>query len=108
MIELNIKSLSVNQAWKGRRFKTNLYNKYEKELLIILPTLKSIKAPFKVSIEFYFSNSLSDIDNPLKPFIDVLQKKYNINDRDIFELNVKKFIVKKGKDHINFKIETIK
>ena len=34
----------------------------------------------------------------------MVQKKYFINDKDIIELNVKKFIVKKGSEYISFKI----
>ena len=47
-------------------------------------------------------SKLSDIDNPLKPFLDILQKKYGINDRDINELLVKKTVVKKGDEFIFF------
>lgn len=61
--------------------------------------------PFKIDVEFGMS-ALSDLDNPLKPLLDVLQKKYGINDRDILELRAKKKVVKKGKEFIAFKIET--
>lgn len=104
MIKIDITPLSVNKAWQGRRFKTHLYKKYESIVLLMLPKLSGLKAPFKVEINFGFSSTLSDIDNPLKPFLDILQKKYNINDKDIHELNVTKTIVPKGKEHIEFKI----
>jgi Holliday junction resolvase RusA-like endonuclease len=105
MIKLNIKPLSVNQAWQGRRFKTKEYKQFEKDMLLMLPK-KRFNPPFKVAFVFGFSNSLCDIDNPLKLTIDVLQKKYGINDRDILELSVKKEIVKKGNEFIKFSIET--
>lgn len=107
MIEIKIKPLSVNKVWQGRRFKTNDYRKYEKELLSLLPK-QTIKGQLKVNVIFGFSSKLSDIDNPLKPFLDVLCKKYNFDDRQIFELNVKKDIVKKGSEFIKYKIQTIK
>ena len=34
---LNVKPLSVNQCWQGRRYKTKAYKQYEKALLQILP-----------------------------------------------------------------------
>jgi Holliday junction resolvase RusA-like endonuclease len=106
MIKINIKPLSVNKAWQGKRFKTPQYKEYEKNVLLMLPKVKPPPPPFKIVLEFGFSSSASDIDNPLKPFIDILQKKYGINDKDIFELNVKKINVKKGFEYVSFEITT--
>lgn len=105
MHTLKIKPLSVNQAWKGKRFKTDLYKAYEKELFHILPK-KDInpKAKLAIHIEFGFSNSGSDIDNPVKPFFDVLQKKYGIDDKSIHFHSVQKIVVKKGQEYIKFSI----
>ena len=33
---LNIKPMSVNEAWQGKRFKTNEYKQYEKSCFILL------------------------------------------------------------------------
>jgi Holliday junction resolvase RusA-like endonuclease len=87
---IEIKPLSVNKAWKGRRYKSDAYKAYEKELMLKLPRLKVPDGKLRIDITFHFKNSLSDIDNPLKQFLDILQKKYGFNDRDIYELNVKK------------------
>jgi Holliday junction resolvase RusA-like endonuclease len=106
-MKIFIKPLSVNQAWQGKRFKTDKYIRYEKEILNLLPNVPTENPPFKFEITFGFSNKLSDIDNPLKPILDCIQKKYKINDRDIYELNVKKEIVKKGFDFIDLKIYSI-
>lgn len=99
--------LSVNQCWQGKRFKTPKYKAYEKELLLTLKPLTLPLPPFKIALEFGLSNSLSDWDNPIKPFQDVLQKKYGFNDKDVFEANVKKVKVKKGEEFINWKIESL-
>ena len=106
MTKIIIKPMSVNKAWMGRRFKTKDYKNYEKELTPLLPN-KRFKGFLKIDITFGFSSKLSDIDNPLKPFLDILCKRYKFDDRDIFELNVKKEIVKKGKEFIDFKIKEI-
>ena len=107
MIKLDIKPLSVNQAWQGKRFKSPEYKKYERVVLLMLPKQKIPLPPYRIDLEFGFSNGVSDIDNPLKPFIDILQKKYSINDKDIFELYVKKVVVKKKSDYVSFKITSL-
>ena len=91
---INIKPLSVNKCWQGKRFKTPEYKVYECGLMLLLPKLNVPKSALRIDLTFYFKNSLSDIDNPVKPFLDILQKKYGFNDRDIFELNVKKVVSK--------------
>lgn len=103
MTEINIKPMSVNEAWQGRRFKTDKYLKYERDLLFMLPKIHIPEAPYHVALHFGMS-ALSDIDNPVKPFLDIMQKKYKINDRDISVLSVNKWKVRKGHEFINFSI----
>jgi len=107
MRKINIKPLSVNECWQGRRFKTKEYKQYEKDLLLMLPNVKLKIQRVSIDIVFDFSNSLCDIDNPLKPFLDILQKKYNINDRDIYKLIVSKEVIKKGNEFIKYQITEI-
>lgn len=106
-MKIKINPLSVNAAWKGRRFKTDLYRSYERDVLLLLPTLAAPKGELCIKILFGFSSKLKDIDNPLKPFIDILQKKYKFNDRDIYRLTVEKEIVPKGCEYINFEINSM-
>ena len=106
MVNIKIKPLSVNQCWQGKRFKTNLYKKYERDLLLILPKIIIPKAPYKVYYEFGFSSSASDLDNPIKPLQDILQKRYGFDDKHIFEMTVKKTKVKKGEEYLIFEIKT--
>jgi Holliday junction resolvase RusA-like endonuclease len=79
-----MKPMSVNNAWMGRRFKTKEYDLYEKSVMFLLPKLEIPEGKLQIDFEFGFSNKLADLDNTLKPFIDILQKKYNFNDRDIY------------------------
>ena len=104
-IKINIKPLSVNQCFQGRRFKTPKYKTYEDELLATLKPIKLPKPPFQIYFKFGFSSKLSDWDNPIKPFQDILQKKYNFNDRDVFKAIVEKELVKKGFEFIEFNIK---
>jgi Holliday junction resolvase RusA-like endonuclease len=98
-INLQIKPLSVNEAWQGKRFKTQKYKSYEHDMLLMLPNIQ-ITDFRKLKITYGFSNKASDIDNPTKMVLDILQKKYGINDRDIEYLVLHKTIVKKGKEFI--------
>ena len=104
MIKLLIKPLSVNKAWQGKRFKTNDYKKYEEDLLLMLPKIKIINPPYRLNITVGFSNKASDLDNVLKPFLDILQKKYDINDKYIQILHVEKEVVTKNNEFISFQI----
>lgn len=108
MIKIDIKPISVNECWQGKRYKTKKYDAYIKKLLLMLPQKKiATNVNLKVYYEFGVSSPLSDWDNPVKPFQDVLQKKYNFDDRNIFEATVKKIIVPKGCEYIKFKIDCI-
>ena len=107
MKRINVKPLSVNQVWQGKRFKTKKYKDYEKTVLSILPNLKIPEGNLKLVLTFGFSSKLSDWDNPIKPLQDILQKKYNFNDSRVFKAEVEKVIVKKGKEFIEFSIESL-
>lgn len=102
-----MKPLSVNQVWQGKRFKTPAYKKYERDLLLMLPKIQLPKPPYFVFYEFGMSSTLSDWDNPIKPFQDILQKKYGFDDRDIMKAEVVKTIVPKGKEYLTFNIESL-
>lgn len=102
---IDIKPLSVNEAWQGRRFKTDAYESYERACLFLLPQVRLPAPPFAVFYEFGFSNVQSDLGNPEKCISDIIQKKYGINDRDFMEIHLRKRIVKRGKEYINIRIE---
>ena len=104
--EIKVEPLSVNKAFKGRRFKTDDYKNYERKLLFMLKKgLALPPPPYQIYFEFGFSNKASDWDNPVKPFQDVLQKKYKFDDKDIYRATVEKKIVPKGQEYIKFRIE---
>lgn len=108
MILLKIKPLSVNKCWQGRRFKTKEYEKYEKDVLLLLPKIKvDTESKLRLDIEVGFSSARSDLDNFLKPLIDIMQKKYGFNDCNIYELHITKAIVKKGQDYMKITINQL-
>lgn len=100
-----IKPMSVNKAWQGKRFKTKEYKSYERDCLKLLPN--SIEVPdgqLKLSLVFGVSSKLADADNPVKCFVDILQKKYGFNDNKIYKYDIEKKDVKKGCEYIAFAI----
>ena len=105
-ITVSKKPLSVNEAWQGRRYKTPAYRSYEREMLLLLPKINLPSPPYRVYYDFGLSNSMSDWDNPVKPFQDICQKKYGFNYRDIKEAIVRKTRTKKGEEYISFRFET--
>jgi Holliday junction resolvase RusA-like endonuclease len=107
MIQFKIyeKPLSVNLAWQGKRFKTPAYKEYEKGMLLNMPRAKIEKDQIlRVEFFFGFSNKASDLDNPVKLLMDIAQKKYCFDDKMVYELNVRKCIVKKGEEFIHMGI----
>ena len=104
MTKINLKPLSVNQAWRGRRYKTDLYKKFERNLLYLLPRIDVPDGKLQLNLEFGFSNKGSDLDNPVKLVQDILSKKYGFNDNLIYRIVLNKVDVKKGDEYIKFEL----
>lgn len=102
---IEVKPLSVNKVWQGRRFKTQDYKNYEELLMGLLPDDVEVpEGKLELHLNWGFSSSASDWDNPIKPFQDILQKKYDFNDNRVFRAIVEKEIVPKGEEYIEFLI----
>jgi Holliday junction resolvase RusA-like endonuclease len=104
IMKIKIKPLSVNLVWKGQRFKTKEYKKYEMEMFYLLPKLEVPNGRLELNIIFGFSSKGSDIDNCCKPLMDILSKKYEFNDNLIYKLKVEKVDVAKGEEYIDINI----
>ena len=107
MHQINIKPLSVNLAWQGKRYKTIEYKVYERMIMYDLPKLEIPEGNLRLELEFGLSNANADLDNPVKPFLDILQKKYGFNDSRIYEATIRKKIVPKTKEYTRFLITGI-
>jgi len=107
-VNIPLKPLSVNVAWKGRRFKSDLYKNWIEDGLFLLQKQKvNDSEQLQLNIELGFSSKGSDIDNPIKPLLDLITKKYGINDNRFYKLYIKKKVVKKGKEYIKFEIKEL-
>ena len=103
-MKIDIKPLSINAAFKGRRYRTDKYNKYERDILLQLKPMNIPDGKLEISIMAGFSYKGADLDNVAKLFIDILQKKYGFNDSRIYALTMLKRIVPKGQEFISFSI----
>ena len=105
MERIDIKALSVNSCYQGKRFKNQVHKDYVKEVMSQLPIKFIGMPPYKLIIEFGLSSKLQDLDNCIKVFQDCLTVKYNFNDREIYEIQANKFNVAKGEEYIKFDIQ---
>src|SRR3990167_9622560 len=94
-----LKPLSVNKAYRGRRFATAELQQYKKDLFRLLPKLKVGKGKIGVRYVFGLSSKGADGDNAIKAFQDCLAEAYNFNDNKIYEWKISKDDVKKGNEY---------
>lgn len=105
MHRINIKPLSVNEAYRGRRFATQELKQYKNDLALLLPKLDIPNdRPLQVSYRFGLSNKNADGDNLIKAFQDIIADAYGFNDRQIWGWQVWKTHVKKGEEFVEFEI----
>ncbi len=112
-MRLRIKPFSTNAAYNtpknARRWPTEEYKAFQKELFIILP--KNLVIPdgrLALIINIGVSNSGFDLFNAEKCFTDTLQKVYGFNDNRIFYGVMEKEVVTKGNEYIDFLITKYK
>jgi Holliday junction resolvase RusA-like endonuclease len=106
-MRVDVKPLSINQAFQGRRFKSKEYKAYEKECLLRLRPFKFPQGPVSMTLIVGYSNKANDIDNAVKPILDILQKKYKFNDKDVYELHIFKVMVKKGQEFWQYDVRPL-
>lgn len=104
MYRVDIKPLSVNNVFKGRRFRTKEYDIYEMQVRNKLQKILIPEGYLSIKYKVGFSSNGSDLDNCIKPFQDIISKHYGFNDNRIYHFEVFKEIVKKGNEYISFEI----
>lgn len=105
LIRIDYKPLSINAAYTGERYKTEAYKHYKKAVTLMLKKHPLPAPPFKITLICGQSNMGADFDNPVKPFCDVLAKKFGFNDKIIYSGYIEKVEVEKGKEFIMYKLE---
>lgn len=97
--KVEIRPLSVNAAWKGRRFKTPEYTQYENDMQILLPQVSQPwNEPIRMTYTFKLRRaSTTDVDNLIKPLQDILVRTGIIADDNL----IQSFTATKQKDNID-------
>lgn len=104
-MRVNIKPLSTNRLFQGRRFRTPEYDAYE--LLIkngVSDWQPALYDRMTFKIQVGLSSKNADLDNCIKGFVDILQKKLGFNDSKIYRIEAQKEIVPKGDEYIDVEI----
>jgi Holliday junction resolvase RusA-like endonuclease len=104
MIRIDLKPLSLNHAYIGRRWSTPTLRLYKESIHYLAPTLTVPTGKLKASYRFGVSSKGADVDNLVKCLQDALANKYKFNDRKIYKINIEKVDVKKGEEFIEFEI----
>jgi Holliday junction resolvase RusA-like endonuclease len=110
MHRITIRPLSLNSAYRGRRFATEELSSYKQAIGLLAPKLPQIQAStarLEVEYEFGVSSKRCDADNLVKCVNDALAEKYGYNDNQIYKFIVSKVDVPKGKEYIAFNIKKL-
>ena len=103
MHRVNYKPLSMNEAFMGRKRKTAKYRDYEIKVPKELPELDlPSRGPLGLRLRAGLSNRAADLDNVVKPFLDILQSHYGFNDNRIYIIEMTKVKVPKTEEYISF------
>lgn len=108
-ISLPVKALSINAAYRGRRFATDDLESYENEIALLFHGIpEKIEGEMSVRYVFYLKNySRTDVGNLEKCLTDILVKMEIIkDDRYIKDIYCRK--EKSDTDHIEIEITKYK
>lgn len=104
-IILPVKALSINAAYRGRRFNTAEKTQYDRTLALILPKRQVAGKYFRIDYQFHLVNfAATDQQNLLKCLTDAIVRKGIIpDDRYIIDERIRKY--KSERDYIEVNIE---
>ena len=107
MHRINIKPISLNSAYRGRRFTTPELSIFKKSVALLLPRIDIPEGKLSIHFRFGVSSKNSDGDNLIKCAQDSIAERYEFNDKLIYRWYVEKEDVKKGSEYFEFDIQGI-
>lgn len=104
-LKIDIKPISVNAAFQGKRFKTKDCKEYEASLWYRLPKKPMLTGDVEIWFDFFLVNyAKTDISNLVKVTEDILvKKKYIEDDRKITKMHLAKHKAEKDMMTITIK-----
>ena len=92
-IEIQLKPLAISKAYKGKRFKTSEYKKWQGDFAKLVGRQTPLTGQLALTVEFYIKNDkMSDIDNFFKATLDTMKEAKIIeDDRFIYEIHAYKY-----------------
>lgn len=103
-ISIPLRPMSVNYAWRGRKFKTPKYAEFEQDCFRFIKGVKT-NGEVEVHFKFYLKKyKINDLDNFLKPLLDILVKCEMIDD-DRFVMRIVAEKIKSTEDRIDIIIK---
>lgn len=106
MYKIPLKPLSLNGAYRGRRFKTKGLEVFKQTVALLTPPQIIPAGKLEALYIFGVSSKQSDVDNLVKCFQDALAEKLGFNDKQIYKIVVEKVDVKKGSEYCSFELKT--
>lgn len=103
-VEVKGKPFSANKMHYGQKVDTADYRKFRDSLLGVLPDIAIPEGKIRIKLMAFFSTKNADLDNVLKPLLDVLQKRYSFNDSKVYRIVAQKETVPKGQERFAFQI----
>lgn len=91
-VKIPLKPISINEAFKGRRFKTKKCKEFCDDFLLVAPKKEMIKGEVEIIYTFFVKNhKLADYDNLIKITQDmIVQCGYIEDDRKIYKATIYK------------------
>jgi len=103
VITLNIKPLSVNKQYKGRKWPTDELKAYKREMPLLLPIdLQLPPNKLVLLFRFHFKRKASDVDNCCKAAQDIITNHYGVDDKEIFMTMNEKIVNSKEPEYLEF------
>jgi len=104
MQRIPLKPLSLNHAYRGRRFSTSELKDFKRDVSLLIPRCDIPQGKLTLTVVYGTSTS-NDLDNLNKTFIDGLSESYGFNDNRIHKIIMEKKVVKKGEEYIEFMLQ---
>ena len=108
-VKLGIKPFSANgMHFMSKKRDTPKYKAFRGDINEVLGNTNykvDPKAHLKLTLVAGFSNKAADLDNSFKPLLDAMQTSMGFDDKQVYEIEAYKDVVKRGEEYLMIKLE---